>query len=96
MKAILVVGAVVTPFLLSGCGAIPRDQGASYGATGETEGGYVTVKDGKRQETLVGTRVARDKTENAEFVKMVSRRGFKEGQDEKPGSPLNGQTSGGF
>ena len=88
MKAILLAGALVTPLLLSGCAS--PDQGASYGAIGQTEGGYVTVKGGKRQETLVGSRVERDKAENSESVKTASRRGYKESRDEKPGSPLNG------
>ena len=89
MKTILLVGALAAPFALAAC----ANQGASYGAMGETEPGYVMVKDGKRQDTLLGSRLARETRENAESVKSISRRAWQEGQNEKP-TPMQGQSSG--
>jgi hypothetical protein len=86
MRSILLVGALVAPFVLGAC----ANQGASYAASGEAEPGYVMVRDGKRQDTLLGSRLARETRENAESVKSVSPRGYKEAQMEKAGSPLNG------
>jgi len=90
MKTILLVGALAAPFLLTAC----ANQGASYGAIGETEPGYIMVKDGKRQDTLVGSRLARETRENSESVKSISRKGYKDAQTEKPGAPLDGQRGG--
>jgi hypothetical protein len=87
----LLVGALAAPFILGGC----ANQGASYAASGETEPGYVMVKDGKRQDTLVGSRLARETRENAESVKSISRKGYKDAQTEKSGAPMSGQISGG-
>ncbi len=91
MRAILLVGTLAAPFVLAGC----ANQGASYAASGETEPGYVMVKDGKRQDTLVGSRLARETRENSESVKSISRKAYKDAQTEKPGAPLNGHISGG-
>ena len=91
MRLLLLAGALVAPFVLAGC----ANQGASYAASGETEPGYIIVKDGKRQDTLIGSRLARETRENAESVKTISRKGYKDAQTEKSGSPLNGQMSGG-
>ena len=84
MKALLLAGALAAPLLLTAC----ANQGASYAAIGEAESGYVTVKDGKRQDTLVGSRLARDTRENAESVKSISRKGYKDAQTEKQGAPM--------
>ena len=84
MRTLLLAGAFAVPFLLGAC----ANQGASYGAIGETEPGYIIVKDGKRQDTLVGSRLARETRENAEVVKSISRKGYKDAQTEKPGSPM--------
>jgi hypothetical protein len=48
------------------------------------------MKDGKRQEFMVGSRIARESRESAESIKTISRRGYEEGRMEKPGSPLDG------
>ena len=87
MKAMILVGALAAPFLLASCA---NQQGATSTALGETEPGYIMVKDGKRQDTMVGSRRARETRENAESVKMISRKGYKDSQTEKPGSPLHG------
>ena len=84
MKALLLAGALAAPLVLAAC----ANQGASSAAIGETEPGYVTVKDGKRQDTMVGSRLARETRENAESVKMISRKGYKDAQTEKPGNPM--------
>jgi hypothetical protein len=84
MRAILLVGALAAPFVLTAC----ANQGASSAAIGETEPGYVMVKDGKRQDTLVGSRLVRETRENSESVKAISRKGYKDAQMEKAGSPL--------
>jgi hypothetical protein len=81
------------PFALAGCA---NQAGASYAAVGQTESGTLVVRDGKRQEALVGSRLARETRENSESVKSISRKGYKEAQMEKPGSPLNGQITGGM
>ena len=91
MRLLLLAGALAAPFVLGAC----ANQGASYAAIGETEPGYIMVKDGKRQDTLVGSRLARETRENSESVKSISRKGYKDAQMEKSGTPLNGQTSGG-
>ena len=91
MKTVLVIGALAASLVLSSCSMNP---GASAAAVGQSEAGYVTVKDGKRQEALVGTRLARETRENAESVKSISRKGYKDSQLEKSGAPLEGQKSG--
>jgi hypothetical protein len=89
MKTFLLVGALAAPFALAAC----ANQGASYGAMGETEPGYVMVKDGKRNDTLLGSRLARETRENSESVKSLSRRAWQEGRNEKP-TPMQGPASG--
>ena len=86
MKTLLLIGTLAAPLVLAAC----ANQGASYAAIGETESGYVMVKDGKRQDTLVGSRLARETRDNSESVKSISRKGYKDAQTEKPGAPLNG------
>ena len=84
MRNLLLLGALAAPLALTAC----ANQGASSAALGESEPGYVTVKDGKRQDTMVGSRLARETRENAESVKMISRKGYKDAQTEKPGNPM--------
>ena len=92
MKTLLLAGALAASFVLGGCAS---QSGASYAAVGETENGILVLKDGKRQEALVGSRLARETRENSESVKSVGRKGYKESQIEKSGSPLDGgQTAG--
>ena len=91
MKTILVIGALAASLVLSSCAS---SRGANAAAVGQAEPGYITVKDGKRQEALVGTRLARETRENAESVKSMSRKGYKDSQLEKSGAPLEGQKSG--
>jgi hypothetical protein len=84
MRILRLLGALAAPLVLAAC----ANQGASYAAIGEAEPGYVTVKDGKRQDTMVGSRLARETRENAESVKTISRKGYKDAQMEKPGTPM--------
>ena len=85
MKSML-IAAVVASFACAGCAT----QGASSQALGKADAPNVHVKDGKRHEVMVGSRLARETRENAELVKTISRKGYQEGRDEKPGSPLAG------
>jgi hypothetical protein len=84
MRTIFLAAAIAASFAIAGC----ANQGASYGAIGEAEPGYVTVKDGKRADTLVGSRLARETRENSELVKTISRKGYKDAQTEKSGNPM--------
>ena len=86
MKSMLIVGAVAASFLCAGCAT----EGASSQALGKADAPNVTVKDGKRHEVVVGSRLARETRETAESVKSISRKGWQEGKEEKPGSPLAG------
>jgi hypothetical protein len=87
MKSMLIAGAVAASFLCAGCAT---QEGATSQALGKTDAPNITVKDGKRQEMVVGSRLARETRESAESVKSISRRAWQEGKDEKPGSPLAG------
>lgn len=85
MKAILVAGALSASFLFAGCA---MQEGATSQALGKADAANVNVKDGKRHEYVVGSRLARETRENAESVKMISRKGYKDAQMEKPGNPM--------
>ena len=87
MKTMLVAGAVAASFLCAGCAT---QEGASSQALGKSDAPVINVKDGKRQEYVVGSRLARETRESPELVKTISRKGYQEGRDEKPGSPLAG------
>jgi len=87
MKTMLIAGAVAASFL---CAACATREGASSQALGKSDAPNITVKDGKRQEVVVGSRLARETRETAESVKSISRKGWQEGKEEKPGSPLAG------
>ena len=86
MKGIFVIGAAAA-FLCAGCA---MNEGATMNALGKTDPPNVNVKDGKRQEFVVGSRIARETRESPELVKTISRRGYEDGKNEKPGSPLSG------
>jgi Spy/CpxP family protein refolding chaperone len=86
MKTMLIAGAVAASFLCAGCAT----EGASSQALGKADPPNVTVKNGKRQEVMVGSRLARETRESPELVKTISRKGYQEGKEEKPGSPLPG------
>ena len=90
MKTLLLVGALVAPFVLAGCAS---QQVAAVSATPESDVGYINVKDGKRQETMLGSRLARESRENAESVKTMSRRAYQDAQNEKP-NPMLGDRGG--
>ncbi len=85
MKPFL-VAIVVSPFVLATCAI---QQTASMSATPDSDPGYMNVKDGKRQEVLVGSRLPRESRENAEVTKTVSRRAYEEAKIEKP-DPMPG------
>ena len=87
MKTMLIAGAFAASFLCAGCAT---QEGASSGALGKSDAPNINVKDGKRQEMVVGSRLARETRETAESVKSISRKGWQEGKEEKPGSPLSG------
>lgn len=87
MKAILIAGALSASFLFAGCA---MQEGASSQALGKADAANVNVKDGKRHEYVVGSRLARETRESPELVKTISRKGYQEGKEEKPGSPLSG------
>jgi len=86
MKTVFVAGALAA-FLCAGCAT---QEGATMNALGKSDPPNVTVKDGKRQEVVVGSRLARETRETSESVKSISRKGWQEGKEEKPGSPLAG------
>ena len=86
MRKLFVAGAAAA-FLSAGCAT---NEGATMNALGKTDPPNVTVKDNKRQEVMVGSRLARETRESAESVKSISRRGYEDGKNEKPGSPLSG------
>jgi hypothetical protein len=82
----LIAATAFTSLLIAGCGTTTPT--AAVSATGESDGGYMLVRNNKRQEVLVGSRLARESRENAESVKAIGRRGYQESQNEKSGSPL--------
>ena len=86
MKTMLIAGALAA-FLSAGCAS---QEGATMNALGKTDPPDVHVKNGQRQEFVVGSRIGRDTRESPELVKTISRKGYEEGKMEKPGSPLSG------
>jgi hypothetical protein len=85
-------GSVIAAlFLTAGCATDPYlKDSATLGASGQFGAPAIHMKDGKRQEFMVGSRIARESRESAESIKTISRRGYEEGRMEKPGSPLDG------
>ncbi len=88
MKKLLLAATLAVPFVIASCASQP--QVAQMSATPESDVGYMNVKDGKRQETLVGSRLARDTRENAESTKTMSRRAYEDGMREKPNPMIGG------
>ena len=86
MKTMFIVGALAA-FLSAGCAS---QEGATMNALDKADPPDVRVKDGKRQEFIVGSRIGRETRENAEIVKTIGRKGYEEGKMEKSGSPLSG------
>ena len=87
MKTILRAGALAALLACAGCAT---DQGASMKSVGVADAPNVEVKDNKRHEFMVGSRIARETRESSESIKSVSRRGYEENKIAKPGSPLDG------
>jgi len=91
MSKIVMGGAFAALFLSAGCATDPYLQdSATLGASGQFGAPAIHTEDGHRKEVMVGSRLTRDSRENAESVKTISRRGYEEGKQEKPGSSLNG------
>jgi hypothetical protein len=86
MKTLSLAGALAVAFVLGGCST---QRVASVSATPDSDVGYMNVKDGKRQESMLGSRVPREARENAESVKSMSRRAYQDAQNEKP-TPMTG------
>ena len=91
-KMIAAGGAMAVLFLCAGCATDPYlKDSVTMGGSGQFGTPAINMgADGKRHEFMVGSRIARESRENAESVKSVSRQGYKEGRNEKPGSPLEG------
>ena len=86
MKSYLLAGAVAA-FVSAGCASM--DEGATTNSLSKSEP-QITMKDGKRHEILVGSRIARETRENAEVVKTVSPRAYQDSKMDRAGSPLDG------
>ena len=91
-KIIVAGGAMAVLVLCAGCATDPYlKDSATMGASGQYGAPAIHLgADGKRQEFMVGSRIPRESRESAESVKTLSRQAYKEGRDEKPGSPLEG------
>ena len=88
---IIVAGCAAALTLCAGCAQDPYlKDSATLGASGQFGTPAINMQDGKRHEYVVGSRLARDSRESAESIKTISRTGYKDGRDEKPGSPLAG------
>ena len=87
MKTTLVACALAASLACAGCAT---DQGASMKSVGVADAPQVEVKDNKRHEMMVGSRIARETRESPESVKTLSRKAWQEGKEAKPGSPLDG------
>ena len=87
MKTILMAGALAASFACAGCAT---EQGASMKSVGVADAPQIEVKDNKRHEIMVGSRIARETRETSESVKTLSRKAWQEGKEAKPGSPLDG------
>jgi hypothetical protein len=92
MKTFLLATALASCLLVASCSS---QQVASMSATPDSDVGYMNVDHGKRQETLVGSRLARETRENAEQTKTVSRRAYKEATIAAP-SPTGPVAGGGM
>jgi len=91
MKTILAGGALAALFLSSGCATDPYlKDSVTMGGSGQYGAPAIHWDEGKRKEVMVGSRLARESRESSESVKTISRRGYQEGRDEKPGSPMMG------
>ena len=91
MSRFVLAGAVAALSLAAGCATDPYlKDSATLGASGQFGAPAINMKDGKRHEFMVGSRIARESRESAESIKTISRRGYEEGRMEKPGSPLEG------
>ncbi len=90
MKTIVAGGAIAALCLCAGCASEPyvRSNAVAVDAAGQPTDPVITMKDGKRHEIMVGSRIARETRENSESVRTVGRKAFQEGRLEKPGSPL--------
>jgi hypothetical protein len=88
----IVIATISASILIAGCESAPKV--AEVSATGESDGGYMHVYNGKRQEYLVGSRLPRDSRENSESVKAMGPRAYKDADLEKSGSPMDGQRTG--
>jgi hypothetical protein len=91
MKMIVVGSAIAVLTVCAGCAQDPYlKDSATLGASGQFGTPAINMQDGKRHEYVVGSRLARESRESAESIKTISRTGYKDGRDEKPGSPLAG------
>ena len=88
----IVAGGIAVLSLCAGCALDPYlKDSVTMGASGQYTTPAINVgQDGKRHEYMVGSRLARESRENSESVKTIGRQGYKEGRQEKPGSPLDG------
>ena len=85
MKTTLFAGAIAA-FVCAGCAS---QEGATMNAVGPSDAPFVNMRNGKREEFVVGSRIARETRESSELVKTVSRKAYEESKIEKPGSPIN-------
>lgn len=92
MKTIIAGSAIAVLTLCAGCAQDPYlKDSATIGGSGQFGTPAINIQpDGKRQEYVVGSRLPRESRESAESIKTISRTGYKDGRDEKPGSPLAG------
>jgi hypothetical protein len=88
----IVAGGIAVLVVCAGCAQDPYlKESATVGASGQYGTPAINIQpDGKRHECVVGSRLARESRESAESIKTISRTGYKDGRDEKPGSPLAG------
>jgi len=87
MKKAVVIGAIAAALVAAGCAT---EQGASMKSVGAADAPQVEVKDNKRHEVVVGSRIARETRETAESVKTLSRKAWQERKTDMQGSPLDG------
>ena len=88
MKTLFTAAAIAASLLFGGCAM--QDQRASASAVAQHDEPNVNTKEGQRHEYMVGSRIPRETRESSESIKSISRRGYEEGRDSKPGSPLDG------
>ena len=87
MRQVFFTGAIAAALLAAGCAS---EQGASMKSVGAAEAPQVEVKDNKRHEVVVGSRIARETRESSESVKTLSRKAWQERRTDMQGSPLDG------